>query len=167
MWSSAFTPGLQRCLMFRPSRSSNMVQVEIGLFSLKKKVGKKGFRKKVKKHLWDASSVSLMPSSQIWRVSLVRPSSPTLFIKPFASIWPSLQVINIKKMAQKCGPDLRRKTGLPSLSWPCQPPGKYSFTTSGSWKYSRCGKQIDLNLNKKSPIFRLNDAESGVQRLIR
>ena len=87
--------------MFRPSRSSNMVQVEIGLFSLKRKVGEKVFRKKLQKHLWDASSVSLMPSSQIWRVSLVSPSSPTLFIKPFASIWPSLQVIHIERIKKK------------------------------------------------------------------
>ena len=27
--------------------------------------------------LWEASSVSLSPSSQMWRVNLVKPSSPT------------------------------------------------------------------------------------------
>ena len=109
-------PGRHRWRMFSPSRSSSMVQVEMGLLSL-----------------CEDSSVSFSPSSQMWRVSLVSPSSPTLLMRPLASIWPSL----------------RRKSGRPSRSWPCQPPGKCSLTTGGSWGPSHLGYTARYAIEKK------------------
>ncbi len=72
-------------------KSRSMLQVVMGLLSR-----------------CEDSSLSLSPSSQMWRVSLVSPSSPMERTMPFTSIWPRR----------------RRKTGRPSRSWWCHPPGK-------------------------------------------